>query len=87
VVPATHALIVRGIVTVLFKPEATQAERQRAVDMIHGKVVGGYHAEPIEEYYVRIKGTTLEDILQACSIISRAPGVDSAFPLRRDSTS
>lgn len=87
VLPATHAVIIRSIVTVLFKPDATQAQKQRAVDMIQGTVVGGYRAEPIEEYYIRIKGTTLDDILKAASILSRAPGVDTAFPLRRDSTS
>jgi hypothetical protein len=87
VIPAPHAVIIRSIVTILFKPDATQPQRRRAVDMIHGTVVGGYHAEPIEEYYVRIKGTTLDDILKACSILSTAPGVDIAFPLRRDSTS
>ena len=86
-IPATHGVIVRRIVTILFKPEATQARKQKAVDMIQGIVVGGYHAEPIEEYYVRITGTTLDDILKACAVLSTAPGVDAAFPLRRDSTS
>lgn len=87
VLPATHGVIVRSIVTVLFKPDATQAQKQRAVDLVHGIVVGGYRAEPIEEYYVRIGGTTLDDILKACAVLTNAPGVDTAFPLRRDSTS
>ena len=46
---------VRNIVMVLFQPDATQAERQAAVDLIGGEVVGGSRMFITDGvYFVRI---------------------------------
>ena len=39
--PESPFPVLKNIVSVTFTPSATQAERQAAIDLVHGKVVGG----------------------------------------------
>ena len=47
-----HAVFRKSILIVQFRPGATQKERQAAIDLVSGTVVGGYGAAGI--YMVRI---------------------------------
>jgi hypothetical protein len=75
---------VRSIVVISFKDDAPQAERQAAVDAIHGVVVGGFRLVPIAKYYVRIPGTSFEDIMAACRRVSALTQVEFAAPLMKE---
>lgn len=75
---------VRSIVVISFKDNATQLERQAAVDAIHGVVVGGFRLIPVAKYYVRIPGTTFQAILVACRTVSALPQVEFAAPLMKE---
>jgi hypothetical protein len=72
------------MVVIQFNEGASQQERQSTVDRIHGVVVGGSRLAPFSFYYVRIPGTTYDDIMDACNAIGRRPSVFSAFPMSTD---
>lgn len=67
--------MLRGIVVVIFQQGATQAERQEAVDLVNGVVIGGVHAvEELEgSYYVRVEddpdGQILCDAVEALNAL------------------
>jgi subtilisin family serine protease len=50
-------MVLRGVVSVVFKRDASQALRQNAVDLIGGEVIGGHSIPNAEGYYlVRVGG-------------------------------
>lgn len=71
----------RDLLLVMFKEDASQAERQAAVDSIGGEVVGG---EPLGRggyYYVRIAGdSTGEALFRAIAKLMKLPQIDLASP-------
>jgi len=73
----------RDIAVVLFRATATQAERQAAVELVHGKVVGGH---PLAEgsdgyYYVCVPGTDYpRPLIRALQQLQALPQVLSATP-------
>jgi hypothetical protein len=73
--------MVRSIVKVAFRDGTVQRERQQAIDLIGGVVVGGYLLDADGEYYVRIPGPTYEDIQTAVSNLRVLPQVEFAFPM------
>ncbi len=78
---------VRGIVVLLFQQKTQQPERAAVVARIHGVVVGGFRISDDGTYYVRIPGTTQQDILRAIATAKAFPQVESASPFIQDSTS
>ncbi len=87
----TAMFMVRSIVKVLFKDGTAQRERQQAIDLIGGVVVGGARVTDDGDYYVRIPGSTTRDIQTAVrrlagiaadiygsSLFRRPPGGSSA---------
>lgn len=73
--------MVRSIVKVTFKDSANQRDRQQAVDLIDGVVVGGLLLDTDGEYFVRIPGSTYADIQAAVRKLRALPQVNYAFPL------
>lgn len=73
---------VRDVVVVRFRPSATQAERQRAVENIHGIVVGGTVDERGDGLYlVRLcPDPTNERLFNAIGALRRMPQVLWAMP-------
>ena len=71
----------RDLVVVAFKEEATQAERQEAIDAISGWVVGGEHVDRGGYYYVRIKSDqTSEALFRAIAKLKTFRQVDIVSP-------
>lgn len=70
----------RGIVLLVFRAEATQAERQEAVDLVEGEVIGGRRPlAPEGEYVVRVEDDEDGEILcQAIETLNALPQVDYA---------
>ena len=78
---AEHDGYLKRVVAVLFRPEATQNEKQLAIDAVCGTVVGGTRVgETWGAYYVQIeddgKGTQLG---QAIRMVKAMPQVREAF--------
>ena len=71
----------RDLILVMFKDNATPAQRQSAIHAVRGQVVGG---EPIGQggyYYVRIPGaTTGEALFKAIAKLETLSQVDLASP-------
>ena len=71
----------RDLVVVAFKEEATQAERQEAIDAIGGWVIGGERVDRGGYYYVRIKSDqTGEPLFRAIAKLKTFRQVDIASP-------
>ena len=72
----------RDIVSILFAPGAPVEQRQAAVDLIQGKVVGGLRAFGDDGFYfVRIPGDgTANPMLSAISTLNELPQVVGAAP-------
>lgn len=79
--PHWSAPFPRDLLLVMFKEDASQAERQAAVDSIGGEVVGG---EPLGQggyYYVRIAGdSTGEALFRAIAKLMTLRQIDLASP-------
>jgi hypothetical protein len=75
--------ILRGIVVIEFRAGATQAERQEAVDLVDGEVIGGYRfaGETDGWYYVRVaEDDSGESVRRAIEILGNLPQVEVAGP-------
>ena len=71
----------RDLIVVAFKEEATQAERQQAIDAINGRVIGGDHVDRGGYYYVRIRADgTADALFRAIALLQRYPQVEIASP-------
>lgn len=73
---------VRNIVVILFTPGATQAQRQEAIDLIAGQVVGGNRTMPTGgEYFIRIEDDgTAAALFRAIERLEALPQVEYAVP-------
>lgn len=74
---------VRDLAMVLFRADATQAQRQAAVDLVHGEVVGGHRlANGADGYYfIRIPGDDYpRPLMRALDKLRPLPQVLSATP-------
>jgi hypothetical protein len=71
----------RDMIWVWFRDNASQVQRQAAIDAISGIVVGGYRFRPGGVYYVRIKhdGTTVP-LHSAIAKLKTFPQVSAATP-------
>ena len=85
--PHLHGTWARNVMIISFKTAATQADRQAAIALIHGEVVGG-RAMPMGErqYIVRIPyalpGDSLSGpVLRAFKTLMDHPAVVAAYPL------
>ncbi|HEV2643545.1 MAG TPA: hypothetical protein VGT98_12595 [Candidatus Elarobacter sp.] len=64
------------VIWLWFKDDATQPERQEAVDAIDGEVIGGKRIRPGGIYYIRIRtGGTSDSLQRAIARLKRFPQV------------
>ncbi|MGH7717256.1 MAG: S8 family peptidase, partial [Gemmatimonadaceae bacterium] len=76
-----NLFFVRNILVVMFKIGATQEERQAAIDLSGGEVVGGHRIGPDDGFYiVYIPGDGAGPLLAAQSALRRLPQVISVTP-------
>ena len=80
--PHYAGLILRDIVVLIFRPGTAQADRQSAIDLVNGTVVGGYPVPNTESaYLVRVPSdSALEPLFQAISKLRGLPQVSVAMP-------
>jgi len=78
----TRGTYLKDIAVVLFRSDATQAERQAAVDSVAGRVVGGRPFRGGDGYYfLRVPGNGDPGVLfEAIRVLSALPQVLSATP-------
>ena len=78
----TRGTYLKDIAVVLFRPNATQAERQAAVDSVAGHVVGGRPFRGGDGYYfLRVPGNGDPRVLfEALRVLKGLPQVLSATP-------
>jgi hypothetical protein len=69
----------RNILGLQFKSDATQSQRQAAVDMISGRVIGGYRAAGIYLVWVEDPGDG-SGIMPAVERLESLPFVSGATP-------
>lgn len=74
--------ILRDILVLVFKPGTSQPDRQAAVDLVHGVVVGGRHiAATGGLYLVRVPTDgMIEPLFQAIGMLRALPQVSIAMP-------
>ncbi len=71
----------RDLVVVAFKEDATQSERQHAIDAIGGEVIGGERVDRGGYYYIRIRSDgTADALFRAIAKLKTFPKVDLASP-------
>jgi len=71
----------RNLIVLAFKEDATQTERQQAVDAVGGEVIGGEHIDRGGYYYVRIRSDgTADALFRAITKLKTFPTVDLASP-------
>jgi hypothetical protein len=71
----------QDLIVLAFKEDATQTERQRAVDAVAGEVIGGEHVDRGGYYYVRIPSDgTADALFRAITKLKTFPKVDIAGP-------
>lgn len=80
--PAVTGTVVRDLVYVRFRPGTTQSDRQAAIDLVHGRVIGGMAIGVQEQFYaVRIPyvlapgDSTSGPILRAQAALSHLPTI------------
>jgi hypothetical protein len=79
--PQWGAAFPRDLIVVAFKEDATQTERQQAIDAIAGDVIGGEHVDRGGYYYVRIRSDgTADALFRAIAKLKTFPKVDLASP-------
>jgi hypothetical protein len=80
--PRYAGFILRDILVLMFRPGTTQADRQAAIDLVNGTVVGGYPVPNTESaYLIRVPSdSTLEPLFQAISKLRELPQVSIAMP-------
>lgn len=82
-------IYLRDIVWVLFKPGTPQQDRQAAVGLVRGVVIGGAYIPSVGDgrYFVRIPGDGTEGpLLRALDALERMPQVTMASPVFMDET-
>ena len=68
----------RNVVMIAFRDEATQEQKQAAIDAIDGEVIGGGW---IDYYYVRIQDDgTADPLWKAIDLLEALPQVANAGP-------
>jgi fructosamine-3-kinase len=73
--------VVRSLLKVFLKRDATQRERQQAMDLVGGTVVGGFRIGGANrDYFVRIHGPSIEDIQAAIRKLDALAQAAGAFP-------
>jgi hypothetical protein len=71
----------RNLIVLAFKEDATQTERQQAIDAVGGEVIGGEHIDRGGYYYVRIRSDgTADAVFRAITKLKTFPKVDLASP-------
>jgi hypothetical protein len=79
--PEWGAPFPRDLIVLAFKEDATQRERQQAVDAVGGEVIGGEHIDRGGYYYVRIRSDgTADALFRAITKLKTFPTVDLASP-------
>jgi hypothetical protein len=79
--PEWGAPFPRDLIVLAFKEDATQSERQQAVDAVGGEVIGGEQIDRGGYYYVRIRSDGKADALfRAITKLKTFPKVDLASP-------
>jgi predicted secreted Zn-dependent protease len=76
-----NGTILREIILVRFRPGTSQADRQAAIDLVHGVVAGGRRFSATTEglYLIRIPTDgTINPLIQAVSTLQALPQVSSA---------
>jgi hypothetical protein len=69
------------VLSVTFAVGATQAERQAAIDLVDGTVIGGVNRRGDGWYYVRVEGDgTIETIFEIAHTLNALPQVALAGP-------
>lgn len=72
-----------NILAVYFANGATVAEKQEAVDLIAGRVIGGVAIGEEGLYYVQIEGdSTIATIDSIAAVLEALPMIDTAYPER-----
>lgn len=77
---ATGLEFVKGILTVYFEREASQAQRQAAFEAVAGTVVGKAERFGKWELQVQGQGDTLAELEALCAALKAMPGVAAAMP-------
>jgi len=78
---ATGTGFVKNIVVVYFRRDATQEQKQAALEAVGGEVAG--RADMIGKWEVRVAGgagETLEELRALCALLEARPGVAAATP-------
>jgi hypothetical protein len=82
---------VRNLLKVIFVPTATLAQRQAAIDLINGQLVGGISMGGVPTYYiVRIpyslatSDSASGPVLRSAAALRALGYVESAFPVSPD---
>jgi len=79
--PEWAAPFARNLILLTFREDASQAQRQQAVDAVGGVVIGGTPAGRGGFYYVRIKDDgTSRPLFRATAQLRAMPQVDLASP-------
>ena len=81
VVDAAGDRVSTTVLTVLFEADATQTERQAAVDAVDGTVIGGVNVDGDGWYYVRVEQAgSLDEIYRLAGVLAALPQVTIAAP-------
>jgi len=77
-----NGTILREILILRFRPGTSQADRQAAVDLVHGTVAGGRRFSAADGLYlIRVPtGATVELLFKAIDALQALPQVLSAMP-------
>lgn len=79
--PAMTGPYPRDVIWLVFRDDATQSDRQAAVDAIQGEVIGGAYVRPGGIYYIRIPHDGTADPLHAAiAYLKTLPAVRTATP-------
>jgi hypothetical protein len=80
--PLMSGTFLRNVVVVMFREDATQAQKETAVRLVQGEVVGGWrYFEGDGKYYVRIPDDgTAAPLLAALDRLEAMPQVEGAGP-------
>jgi hypothetical protein len=79
--PEWSAPFPRNLVLVVFREQASRLEKQRAIDAIHGVVIGGVPVGKGGYYFVRIPDDgTSRPLFQAIKRLQSFPQVELASP-------
>ena len=77
-----NGTILRDVLILIFRPGTSQAERQAAVDLVHGTVAGGRRFTKTEGLYlIRVPTDgTIAPLFRAIGALNALPQVSHAMP-------